>query len=202
MKGGKTMKKIKLGKKSVVIAVMVLLLSGAVYVNWLVSGGGMTLTDLVNGNSSERTLGNAELVNANADADGKTQNTSSTDAADTSASGEVFTDLRITRTRTHDENISVLKTVAEDETLTSDEKKSAVDTLAQLVANMQAETNIENLVKAKGFIDCIVFVNDSNVTVTVAAVDTLTANQAAQIKDIAVGETNYAADCIKIVEVG
>ena len=191
----------KVGKKSIIIAVLALLLSGAVYVNWLVSGGGMTLTDLVNGSTPERTLGNAELVNAPADENAQTA--SNADAAETSdRAGEAFTDLRITRTRSRDESIAALKTVTEDENLTEEEKKSAVDTLASIVANMQSESNIENLVKAKGFTDCIVYVNNDNVTVTVASDARLTALQAAQIKDIAVGETNYASECIKIVEVG
>ena len=191
----------KVGKKSVIIAVLALLLSGAVYVNWLVSGGGMTLTDLVNTTSPERELGNAELVNApvNTGDDG-TQNTD--EASAQNRAGEAFTDLRLTRTRTRDESIATLKTVTEDENLTADEKKSAVDTLAQIVTQMQSESNIENLVKAKGFTDCIVYVNNENVTVTVASDTALSASQAAQIKDIAVGETNYASECIKIVEVG
>ena len=76
-----------------------------------------------------------------------------------------------------------------------------METLTVLVSNVQAEANIENLVKAKGFYDCLAYIGTENVTVTVAVKEPLTAQQAAQIKDIAVSETNYSPECIKIVEV-
>ena len=182
----------KIGKKSIILAALVLLLGGAVYVNWLISGGTLTLTDLVNGTVSEKPLGNAELVG----------NMNNSDIVSRPPEYEAtFTQLRLSRTQSRDESIAALKTVTENELLSSDERKSAVETLTVLVSNVQAEANIENLVKAKGFYDCLAYIGTENVTVTVAVKEPLTAQQAAQIKDIAVSETNYSPECIKIVEV-
>lgn len=186
----------KVGKKSIILAAMVLLLGGAVYVNWLISGGSLGLADLVNGTASDKQLGNAELVGAPADG------TESEETPVIPPYADTFTELRLSRSQSRDESISVLQTVTENEGLTEEERKSAVDTLAELVDNMQAEANVENLVKAKGFYDCMAYIGTDNVTVTVAAEEPLTAAQAAQIKDIAVAETNYSAERIKIVEVG
>ena len=180
----------KVGKKSVIIAAMVLMLGGAVYVNWMVSGGSLSLSQVVNGNNSDKTLGNAELV-GNVVSSGQTENPHT----------DTFTQLRLSRSQSRDESISALKIVTENELLSVDERKSAVDTLSVLVANMQAEANVENLVKAKGFYDCMTYIGSENVTVTVAVKEPLTASQVAQIKDIAVSETNYSSEKIKIVEV-
>ncbi len=184
----------KIGKKSIILAAMVLLLGGAVYVNWLISGGSLNLTDIVNGTVSGRPLGDAELV-------GGTPAGDEDDTQVTPDYVDTFTELRLSRSQSRDESISVLQTVTENELLTEEERKTAVDTLSQLVNNIQAEANVENLVKAKGFLDCMTYIGSENVTVTVAVEEPLTAAQAAQIKDIAVSETNYAAEKIKIVEV-
>lgn len=184
----------KIGKKSILLAAMMLLLGGAVYVNWVLSGGDLTMSELVGGTSSSpKNLGAAELVG-----------TQVTESQVTVSGGEddLLTELRLDRTKSRDQSIATLKTVTENTGLSEEERKSAVDTLAQLVRVMEAENDIESLVMAKGFEDCVATVGEENVTVTVRSDKELTAPDAAQIKDIAVSVTNYAPDAIKIVEVG
>jgi len=174
----------KIGKKSIVLAALVLLLGGAVYVNTVLTKGSVSLTDMVNNTSSQtKTLGTAELVNASAN------------------ETEGLTQLRLDRTKTRDESVSVLKTVTENEALSAEERSVAVETLAEMMDAMCEENDIETLVKAKGFSDCIATVGDGAVTVTVKSAARLTAAEAAQIRDIAVSVTNYDGDLIKIVEV-
>lgn len=181
----------KIGKKSIILAAMMLMLGGAVYVNWILSGGDLSLTELVGGTSSSpKTLGTAELVNGEVSEETLLQ-----------TEDDVMTELRLDRTKNRDASIATLKTVTENTALTEEERKSAVDTLAALVSSMEAENDIETLVKAKGFTDCVATIGEENVTVTVRAKEKLTAPDAAQIKDIAVSVTNYSAEMIKIVEV-
>ncbi len=186
----------KFGKKSIIVAAMMLMLGGAVYVNWMIAGGDLSLSELVGGTaSSDKHLGEAELVGGTVS--GVTSGTgTSTDK------GGVLNELRLDRTQKRDASIATLKTVTENAELTEEERKSAVDTLAALVKAMETEQTIETLVKAKGFTDCVASVSDGSVTVTVQSKEKLTGSHAAQIKDIAVSATNYSGEMIKIVEVG
>ena len=181
----------KIGKKSLILAAMVLLLGGAVYVNHVLTENGPSLTDMVNNTTSQsKTLGAAELVNA------------PTELTETPTEDDRMTQLRLDRTKCRDESISVLKTVTENTALTEEERKSAVDTLAGLVDDMRTENDIETLVKAKGFADCVASVGEETVTVTVRHETPLSPAEAAQIRDIAASTTNIGGDLIKIVEVG
>jgi len=63
------------------------------------------------------------------------------------------------------------------------------------------ETQIENLVVAKGYADCVAFMSDGGVSVVVsAAEDGLQTEDVARITDIVLSETGFTADQIKILE--
>ena len=65
----------------------------------------------------------------------------------------------------------------------------------------QSEGTVETMIKAKGYDDSVVFINDSGVNVLVTkTTEDFTAKDAAVIKDIIVAETSVTADKIKIVE--
>ena len=64
-----------------------------------------------------------------------------------------------------------------------------------------AESQIESLVPAKGYADCVVFMGEDSVSVVVAAPETgLNTADVARIKDIVVNETDYTPEQIKIME--
>jgi len=69
-----------------------------------------------------------------------------------------------------------------------------------LAAYTVSESQIESLVTAKGYADCVAFMGDDSVSVVVGDADGLDAQDVAKIKDIVIGETNYKADQIKIME--
>ena len=70
-----------------------------------------------------------------------------------------------------------------------------------LAAYTVAESQIESLVTAKGYADCVVFMGAESVSVVVAPPEGgLTATDAARIKDIVISETDYTAEQIKIME--
>ena len=77
----------------------------------------------------------------------------------------------------------------------------ASQTLQVLAAYTVAESQIESLVTAKGYADCVVFMGAESVSVVVAPPEGgLTATDAARIKDIVISETDYTAEQIKIME--
>ena len=82
----------------------------------------------------------------------------------------------------------------------SDEaKKEAVEQAAVIAQNVVQESNIENLIKAKGFAECVVFLENGECSVVVQT-SGLLPNEAIAIKDIVGGQAGVAYDKIKIVE--
>lgn len=62
------------------------------------------------------------------------------------------------------------------------------------------EAQIENLVTAKGYADCVAFMSDESVSVVVSTESgELTAEDVAKIKDITMSETGFSANGIKIM---
>ena len=70
-----------------------------------------------------------------------------------------------------------------------------------LAENSVIESRIENLIVAKGFKDCVVFVNDSAVNVIIEKDDNgVTDEEVAKIRDIVMDEAKVTADRINIIE--
>ena len=68
-------------------------------------------------------------------------------------------------------------------------------------ANTLTESTIENLVIAKGYTDCVAFVNGESVSVVIAGTDNgLENSDIAKVTDIVMEETGLTADKIKIME--
>ena len=62
------------------------------------------------------------------------------------------------------------------------------------------EAQIENLVTAKGYTDCVAFMGDDSLSIVVCTADgTLNSTDVAKITDIAMTETGYAASAIRIM---
>lgn len=109
-----------------------------------------------------------------------------------------FEAARYSRDRVRAETVSALKEIIADEKTDEETKKSAESDVAFYAKASEAENGIENLVKAKGFSECAAFVGKDNVNVVVE--DTLTAEDAAKITDIAVRQTGFTSDAVKITE--
>jgi stage III sporulation protein AH len=63
------------------------------------------------------------------------------------------------------------------------------------------EAELENLIRAKGFIDCVVYLSDSGASVTVAAEEGLSQVAVAKITDVIVSETDFSADQLNVIEI-
>ena len=225
-------------KKPAVAAAVLLLVCAAVYMNW-------RYTDNIQKNAG-KTLGQTTLVSSQ---DGeKGQEPTAAPAED-----DYFATARLSRKQARDNAISMLKeaesdenaqqsvlneasqtlqvlaayTVAEsqieslvtakgyadcvvfmglkeaerDENAQQSVLNEASQTLQVLAAYTVAESQIESLVTAKGYADCVVFMGAESVSVVVAPPEGgLTATDAARIKDIVISETDYTAQQIKIME--
>lgn len=80
-----------------------------------------------------------------------------------------------------------------------DVKDEALGKMISIAGNIEIESNVETMVKAKGFEDCLAVVNGDNVNVVVKTSGLLT-NEVAQIREIAMSETGFSPENIKIIE--
>ncbi len=169
-------------RPAVVLAVLVLV-GASVYLIWRYAD---------NVAETDKILGQATLVNENGEGVSVTN-----DAAE----NDYFATARLSRKQARDSAISMLQEAEIDENATEDVCNEASQTLQVLAGYTVAESQIENLVTAKGYADCVVFMGSDSCSVVVASGEEgLTATDVARIKDIVINETQYTAGQIKIME--
>ena len=173
-------------RHAVVLAVLVLV-GTSVYLNWRYAD---------NVAETGKILGQATLVNQNGE--GVTQTGESGDAV--SVSGSYFDTARLSRQQARDSAISMLQEAEMDENATEDVLNEASLALQVLASYTVAEAQIESLVTAKGYEDCVVFMGEDSCSVVVADPDGVDSTDAARIKDNVISETDYTAAQIKIME--
>ena len=169
-------------RRAVAAAVLV---GTSVYLNWRYAGD-VADTSKVLGQS---TLVNGETAEAQAD------------TADT-AGDDYFSTARLSRKQARDTAISMLEEAKGEENASEEVANEASETLQVLAGYTVAETQIENLVVAKGYADCVAFMGADSISVVVSAPDGLEAEDVAKIKDIVIAETSYTPGQIKIMEAG
>ena len=170
--------------RNYVIAGCVALLVVAVILNATLGGSGGD--EDVLGNESTKILGNSVLTDANADGDD----------AGTETTEDFFASAVVNRQRVRDEAMDVLRQVADSPDAMQETKNQALKSIEDMVAEMN---NIETLIKAKGFEECVAVISEEKCSIIVKS-EGLTAEQVAQILDIAISESKLAADDITIVE--
>lgn len=110
-----------------------------------------------------------------------------------------FVQAAADRERKRDDAIATLQTVVDSSETMPDAKDVALGEMIRLASNMETEANIETMVKAKGFDDCIAVMSNESVSVIVKTSGLLT-HEVAQIREIAMTETGMTAENIKIIE--
>lgn len=190
-------------KRNAVVATVLLFVCAAVYLNWRYAGN---VTDGADRSSQgdqlgagqdgggSRVLGDAALV-------GGVPTAAPEGGADETAESSYFDTARLSRQQSRDNALSLLREAAGQENAEQaaiDEANRAIQTLADYA---MLEGQIENLVVAKGYADCVAFMGENSISVVVsAAEDGLQTEDVAKITDIILNETSYTADQIKILE--
>ena len=110
-----------------------------------------------------------------------------------------FASSILSRDQARDEAIEVLKTVVNNEAALDDAKEAALSDIARIADDIEAEANIETLIKSKGFEECIAVVTGTNANIIVKS-DGLLQNELSQIKEIVYEQAGIDPVNIKIVE--
>ena len=184
-------------KRNIVAATVLLFVCAAVYLNWKYASN---VSDT--GGDEGKILGQSTLVSGQEDLPGteavETGGEISSDTAGTT--GDYFAAARLTRQQARDSAISLLREASESDAADAAVANEAAETIQTLAAYALAEAQIENLVTAKGYADCVAFMGEDSVSVVVSAEGGLGAEDVAKISEIVLTETDYTADQIKILE--
>ena len=181
----------KPGKRQLLLAVLVVALAAAVYLNWQFAGqgGDYSLTGEVTSDTSY--LGEAQFVG----------NPSDPTVSQTVTGSAYFEQARQQRAAARQEGVQILKDVMASVKADQATIEQATAEAVQLAKDADTESVIENLVKAKGFADCVALIKEGQVSVVVPVADHLLASDTLQIQDIAAAQTGFSLENIKIVEV-
>lgn len=204
------MKHLKLWKRNAIVLAIVLFVCGAVYMNWSYNKQDM---------EAGKTLGEAALVGGKSNPD---QKDASKDAAKdaktqegaaakqegeaktqegTKTESAYFSEARLNRQQARDSAMSLLQEAAKDEKATKETVEEANLSIQTMANYTLTEAQIENLVVAKGYTNCVAFINDNSISVVVSGTENgLADTDVAKIGEIVMEQTGLKADQVKIIE--
>ena len=103
------------------------------------------------------------------------------------------------RSDAYDTAYNTLLSVTTSANATEEAKDAAFREITVLASNKQAEANIEALIKAKGFEECVAVISNGHIDIVVKS-DGLEPNQRAQIQEIVLKQTQIPPSDITIIE--
>lgn len=169
----------KIGAKNLLVICAVLLIGSAICVNYVIySQDSQPSTDVdidLNDTDLENTLQN-----------------------DPNAS-DYFAQTILSRKQARDEALEVLKSVATSDSALPETIETALQDISQIAKDIESESNIETLIQAKGFDECIAVISEGKATVIVKS-DGLLASEVAQINEIVYETAGILPTDLKIIE--
>lgn len=182
------MKKGKVFTKSqLALCVMVLALGAAVWLNMKYSSG------LETKDNTSKYLGDTQYV-------GTLSDTSAVQTAGKAEKDDYFTTAKAEREKSLKAAQEQIDETLKSQSATAEDKKAMQTLSAALAKRIEAQANIENLLKAKGFSEALAVISDDSVDIVVRS-DGLLASETLQIQEIAVAQSGADLSSIKIIPV-
>ena len=178
----------KWGKNLIAGAVLLTVCAG-IYVNWYY-GEKQSAANLIDTLDADKVLSDDTMVMGDAEliTDGDT------------TMNQYFASVRLSRQEARDSAVTILQ-----EAMAYSDKAESTQTNSQLEEIVQTaldEAQIESLVIAKGYADCVAYIADGGISVAVAAPEGgLVQDDVAVIADIVLTQGEFTLDQIRIVEV-
>lgn len=180
----------KIWKKNLIAAAVLVTVCAGIYVNWLYTEN-QTTADLTDTLNADKLLSSDMLVMA----DGTVIET-----GDSNTLSEYFAAVRLSRQEARDSAVTLLQ-----EAMAYNNEAEDVQTNAQLEEIVQTalcEAQIESLVIAKGYADCVAYMSEQGISVAVASPEGgLQQADVAVIADIVLSQSNLEMKDIRVVEV-
>ena len=177
-------------KRNTAVAAMAVLVCTAVGLNWKYTNRqGKEAAE----EAGTKILGEATLVSGQGEGGALDEQTVYTGS-------DYFASARLTRQQARDNAVSLLQEAAEQEGADQEAATEASRGIQVLAGYTMKEAQIESLVTAKGYADCVAFMGEDGVSVVVSTGSgELTGEDVARITDIAMKETGYDASGIRIM---
>ena len=184
-------------KRNAVVVTMAVLVCAAAALNWKYAG-----QEAQEGarDAGTKILGEAALVSGTEDGEDAPA-AAPEDETGVYTGSDYFASARLTRQQARDSAITLLQEAAAQENADTAVANEASEGIQALASFTLKEAQIENLVTAKGYADCVAFMGEDSISVVVSTGEReLTGEDVAKITDIVLSETEYTADQIKIME--
>ena len=178
-------------KKNMVAAAVLVTVCSGIYVNWLYTQDNTTanLTDTLD---TQKVMSDDMLV--------LNEEATAVNSEYISTAGDYFAAVRLSRQEARDSAIGLLQ-----EAMSYSDSTKAAESNAELediVQTALSEAQIESLIIAKGYADCVAYMTNEGISVAVAAPEGgLQAEDIAVIADIVMSQSEYTLSDIRIVEV-
>ena len=111
----------------------------------------------------------------------------------------MFAEMTMSRRKARDEAMEVLTGVAQSSTAIDSMKQEALGEIQKIADYIECEANIESLIMAKGFEECVAIVNGDTASVIVKS-DGLLDTEVAQISEIVYNQAGIHPDNLNIIE--
>lgn len=151
--------------------------------------------------TGKKVLGQPVLVDSADSGDAKKTGGTSNGNAATASASDYFANARLSRQQARDSALDLLQKTVDDKSADPKAKDMATASIKAMANYTMTESQIENLVTAKGYTDCVAYIGDSGVSIVVSnGGKGLADTDAAKITDIVQSETNFKPSQIKIIE--
>ena len=185
----------KIGKKNMVAAAVLVTVCAGIYVNWLYAEEN-TAASLVDTLDAEKVMSDETLMvgqDMAAIMAGEDVQTTATD---------YFAAVRLSRQQARDSAVNLLQeAMAYSEADGGKDTESAME-LEDIVQTALSEAQIESLIIAKGYADCVAYMSGEGISVAVSSPEGgLQQEDVAVIADIVMTQSDYSLDAIRVVEV-
>ena len=184
----------KTWKKNMVAAAVLVTVCTGIYLNWLYTEQS-TAADLTDTIDAEKVMSDEMLLLENGE-----QAVSGEDVSVDTATDYIAA-VRHSRQQARDSAVNLLQ---EAMAYSDDQTKAAESSqeLEDIVQTALSEAQIESLVIAKGYTDCVAYMSSDGISVAVSAPEGgLQQEDVAVIADIVMTQSEYVLDDIRVVEV-
>lgn len=178
----------KIWKKNLVAAAVLLTVCGGIYANWAYSKD-QAVADLTDTLDESKVLSSDMLVMGDGDSITGTTNTMT----------DYFAAVRLSRQEARDSAVTLLQEAMAYGDAEASQSSAGLEEIVNLAL---CEAQIESLVIAKGYTDCVAYISDNGISVAVAAPEGgLQQPDVAVIADIVINQSEYGMEQIHVVEV-
>lgn len=179
-------------KKNVVAAGVLVTVCAGIYVNWLYTGG-KSVKDFTDTLDSEKVMSEDMLVIGD--------NMVQVGGDEVTTVTDYFAAVRLSRQQARDSAVALLQEAMSYGNQGKEETSSAAQ-LEQIIQTSLCEAQIESLVIAKGYRDCVAYMSDKGISVAVASPEGgLKDQDVALIADIVMTQSELNMAQIRVVEV-